>query len=61
MVYKNTHWILTVHPSDEGGSCDGVINLPNEISDQLAGKEIPYSLGENNSIILYVSKAYKKG
>ncbi|MCH4224571.1 MAG: hypothetical protein LKF64_06205 [Alcaligenes faecalis] len=49
-------WQLTVEPKDDF-SQDGVINLPRELSDKLAGKDIPYTLESDRSITLHISKA----
>lgn len=52
-------WHVVVEPVDDS-SQDGVINLPAELVDQLAGADVPYTLGSDRSIILHVSKAAKK-
>lgn len=57
MSTENTQWLVTVHPSPEADSADGVINLPHELSGLLFGKKIPYSLAKDRSITLHITKA----
>lgn len=51
-------WEVVVEPVDDISE-DGIINLPAELVDQLAGTGVPYTLGPDRSIILHVSKAAK--
>lgn len=53
-------WEVVVEPIDDS-SQDGIINLPAELVDQLAGTDVPYILGSDRSIVLHVSKAIKSG
>ncbi|QHS35871.1 hypothetical protein GWQ43_07265 [Alcaligenes faecalis] len=52
-------WEVVVEPVDDS-SQDGVANLPAELLDQLAGTDVPYTLGPDRSITLHVSKAVKR-
>ena len=56
MSTENTQWSITVHPSPGGNSGDGIITLPTELSEQLSGKEVPYTLEKDNTIILHITK-----
>lgn len=52
-------WEVVVEPVDDS-SGDGVITLPAELVDQLAGMKVPSTLGPDRSIILHLSKAIQR-
>lgn len=52
-------WEVVVEPVDDS-SQDGIINLPVELVDQLAGTDVPYTLEPDRSITLHATKAAKR-
>lgn len=52
-------WEVVVEPVDDS-SQDGIINLPAELVDQLAGTDVSYTLEPDRSIVLHISNAVKR-
>lgn len=52
-------WDVVVEPVDDTSE-DGIMNLPAELIDQLAGMNVPYTLGPDRSMILHISNAVKR-